>query len=41
MRMRVVPRELLLKYCLGKVGRCLAARIKDQKRKVHLKTTQP
>lgn len=38
---RVLPKELLLKYCLRRVGRCLGARIKGQKRKVYLKTTQP
>ena len=35
------PQELWLKYCLQRVGRCLGARIKDQTKKVDLKTTQP
>ena len=38
---RVPLKELLLKYCVLRVGRCLGARIKEQKRKVSQKTTQP
>lgn len=35
------PKELLLKYCLLRAGRWLGAKIKEQKRKIYLKTTQP
>ena len=36
---RVPPKELLLKYCLLRVVKSLGARVKEQKRKVYLKTT--
>ena len=35
------PKELLLKYCLLRAGRWLGAKVKEQKRKIYLKTTQP